>query len=106
MRGLVLTYPEEDSTARTHLHPPAARPPLPFPALSPTLPSGLLRLFHDRAMRHGMMRIAIDARRDFRTEIADQALHGPGRRIAERADRMTFDLFRYLEQHEIGRAHV
>src|SRR5690606_38892254 len=79
--------------------PSAVLLPYPFPALSPTLPSGLLRRFHDRTMRHGIMRIAIDARLDFRTEVADQALYRPRRRIAECADRMTFDLLRDLEQH-------
>ena len=35
---------------------------------------------------------------DLAAEMADQPLYGPGRRIAERADRVTFDLARHVEQ--------
>src|SRR5690606_29295020 len=59
----------------------------------------LLRRFHDGAMGHRVVGIAIDARLDLRTEIADQALDRPGRSIAERADGVAFDLLRHLQQH-------
>ena len=42
--------------------------------------------------------ILIDARFDDRTEVIDQALHGPRRRISESADRVTLDLFRHVKQ--------
>src|SRR5580693_7665174 len=58
----------------------------------------LLRRRRQRfAMRVG--RISVDAPLDLGTEMGDEPLDRPGRSVAERADRMTFDLLGDVEQH-------
>src|SRR5215470_6234245 len=43
--------------------------------------------------------VIVDAPLDLMAEMADQALHGPSRALAERADGMALDLGRDLHQH-------
>src|SRR5690349_17693727 len=44
-------------------------------------------------------RVIVDPLLDLMTEVADQTLNRPSRRVAERADGVAFDLGRNLEQH-------
>ncbi len=43
--------------------------------------------------------VGVDALFHHRAEVPDQALDRPGRRIAERADRVALDLARHLLEH-------
>ena len=52
-----------------------------------------------RVIDIGLMRIFVDARLDLVTEMRDQALDRPGRGVAQRADGVTLDLLRHLQQH-------
>ena len=47
----------------------------------------------------GLVRVLVDARLDFVTEMRDQALDRPCRGIAERADGVALDLLCYFQQH-------
>src|SRR6516225_1547013 len=47
----------------------------------------------------GLVRILVDPRFDLMTEMRDQALNRPGRRIAQRADGVAFDLLGDFQQH-------
>src|SRR4051794_34416294 len=43
--------------------------------------------------------VFVDAPLNLRTEVAQQALYGPGRAVAEGADGVALDLLRHFEQH-------
>src|SRR5262245_26912634 len=57
----------------------------------------LVRLAH--AVRIRVARILVDAALDLGPEVAQQPLHRPGGAVAERANGVTFDLLRHVEEH-------
>src|SRR5690606_23350853 len=62
----------------------------------------MLSLRGDRrhgAVGIGVVGVLIDPFLDHVAEVADEALHRPGRRIAQGADRVPLDLLGHLEQH-------
>src|SRR6185437_5234961 len=65
--------------------------------LAPWPPPLLRRHAHRLAVRIG--RILVDAALDLGPEMRDQPLDRPGRRVAERADRMALDQLGDVEQH-------
>src|ERR1043166_783179 len=54
---------------------------------------------HAHRLRVRVRRILVDAPLDLGPEVAQQALHGPGGAVAERADGVALDLLGHLEQH-------
>src|SRR3954454_18130302 len=61
------------------------------------MPPSLRRHAHGLRMR--VRRILVDAPLDLGAEVPQQALHRPGRAVAERADGVTLDLLGHFEQH-------
>src|SRR3954463_15067217 len=61
------------------------------------MPPSLRRHAHGLGMR--VCRILVDALLDLGAEVPQQALHRPGRAVAERADGVTLDLLGHVHQH-------
>src|SRR5262245_50397910 len=65
----------------------------------------LSQVFHSsfrrlqRRLRVRVSGVLVDAFLDFVTEMADEALDWPSRRVAKRADRVTFHLVCHFQQH-------
>src|SRR6202047_2785673 len=67
--------------------------------MGPTPAWVLLRRHAHRAARVAIARVFVDAPLDLRPEVAQQALHRPGRAVAEGADGVAFDLGGDFHQH-------